>query len=119
MHTAVIFFKSLLDIIRLFDSVTSSYTDPTGTVVGFLCRRFRTTLPAFYSGEYAHPHFLLIARETVVREFSFCCQFTSFYSFVNEIQKQFTLNISLQQANKLAIHPTLNRRLERGEPIAG
>jgi len=71
-----------------------SYTDPTGTVVGFLCRRFRTTLPAFYSGEYAQPHFLLIARETLVMEFSFCCQFTSFYSFVNEIQKQFTLNSS-------------------------
>ncbi|MEQ9482523.1 hypothetical protein, partial [Coleofasciculus sp. F4-SAH-05] len=54
---------------------------------------------AFYSGEYARAHFLLIARETVVMEFSFCCQFTSFYSFVNEIQKQFTLNISLQQAS--------------------
>ncbi|MEQ9620622.1 hypothetical protein, partial [Coleofasciculus chthonoplastes] len=65
--------------------MTSSYTDPTGTVVGFLCRRFRTTLPAFYSGEYAQPHFLLIARELILA-----------------YNKQ-VVN------NKLAIHPTLNR----------
>ncbi|MEQ9621697.1 hypothetical protein, partial [Coleofasciculus chthonoplastes] len=57
--------------------------------------RFRTTLPAFYSGEYARAHFLLIARELVLA-----------------YNKQ-VVN------NKLAIHPTLNRRLERGEPIAG
>ena len=49
--------------VKIKRSVTSSYTDPTGTVVGFLCRRDGTTLPAFYSGEYAQPHFLLIARE--------------------------------------------------------